>query len=102
MMDAVKGDLMSAAKPASDAAPAALPLLDRFAASLAPAEAESLAAVREYIAWQVNRRGDGFAPDANDDVALRTYLLELRLGGARRAAVEQATAALRRFYAWAR
>ena len=93
---------MSAAKPASDAAPAALPLLDRFAASLATAEAESLAAVRDYIAWQVNRRGGEFAPDANDDVDLRTYLLELRLGGARRAAVEQATAALRRFYAWAR
>jgi two-component system NarL family sensor kinase len=75
--------------------------LDRFAATLAPSESESLAAVRDYVAWQTRRRGAEFAPDPNDDVDLRTYLLELRVGGARREALEKITDVLRRFYAWA-
>jgi len=83
------------------AAPAPAPLLDRFAASLAPDEAGRLAPVRAYLEWQAGRRGVEFTPDANDDVDLRTYLLELRLGGARRGEVEKITAALKRFYAWA-
>jgi two-component system NarL family sensor kinase len=76
-------------------------LLDRFAPILSPDEASHLSAVRAYLAWQASRRAQPFAPDANDDVDIRTYLLEQRIAGATRKALESQIAALKHFYAWA-
>lgn len=76
-------------------------VLARFAATLAPTETTCLAPVQAYADWHAGRRAGEFAPNKNDDVDLRTYLLELRLGGARRSELETVTAALKRFYTWA-
>jgi two-component system NarL family sensor kinase len=76
-------------------------LLDRFAAALSHAEAAHLDAVRGYVAWQAERGEAGFAPSGDDDVDLRTYLLERRIAGTPRDALESIIAALKRFYAWA-
>jgi two-component system NarL family sensor kinase len=76
-------------------------LLDRFAASLAPDEADILPAVRDYTNWQTQRRQSRFTPSADDDVDIRNYLLDLRIAGAGRRKLGQHIAALKRFYAWA-
>jgi len=77
-------------------------LLDRFAVSLDSPDADTLAIVRDYVAWQVGRRGGEFGPGLNDDVDVRTYLLELRIGGAPRKTLEKHLAALKMFYTWAK
>ena len=77
-------------------------LLDRFAASLSPTDAPMQADVRDYVEWQAGRRAAEFAPDASDDVEVRTYLLHLRLAGVERAALNAKAASLKRFYEWAK
>ena len=77
-------------------------LLDRFAASSFSPDAASLAAARDYAAWQASRRGGEFTPGVNDDVDVRTYLLELRIGGGTRKQLEKQAAALKSFYTWAK
>jgi two-component system NarL family sensor kinase len=75
-------------------------LLGRFEAT-AP-EADAREAVRAYVAWQKDRRAGGFAPDTNDDVDIRTYLLESQIAGAGRKKLAGKITALKRFYAWAK
>ncbi|HEY4688215.1 MAG TPA: SpoIIE family protein phosphatase [Anaerolineae bacterium] len=76
-------------------------LLDRFARTLEPADFESLADARDYAAWQATYPAT-FTPSASDDVDLRTYLLELRIGGlgADGVTLPRKIASLERFYAW--
>ncbi|UCC65133.1 MAG: SpoIIE family protein phosphatase [Anaerolineae bacterium] len=77
-------------------------LSDRFAATLAPDESETLADVRHYFAWQDGRQA-AFVPSASDDVDLRTYLLDLRTAsaGTDEGTLRKKIASLRRFYEWA-
>ena len=75
-------------------------LLERFAETLSTAEAETLRHVHDYVEWQAGR-GGSFAPSADDDVDLRTYLLHLRTSGVGRKNQRERVAALRRFYDWA-
>ena len=76
-------------------------LLERFAAALAPEEASSATLVAEYAAWSAGRAGAEFAPSDDDDVEIRNYLLDLRIQGTGRAAIQARLAALKRFYGWA-
>ena len=71
-------------------------LLDRFTAS-AP-DAPTLALIREYVEWQTRRHDDAFTPDTNDDVDIRTYLLEKQLAGDSRTTIKQIVAALKALY----
>jgi serine phosphatase RsbU (regulator of sigma subunit) len=77
-------------------------LLERFAATLAPADAQVLEDVGDYVRWQAGRRA-GFIPGDADDVELRTYLLELRTSRseADHTMLRRKIASLRRFCAWA-
>jgi sigma-B regulation protein RsbU (phosphoserine phosphatase) len=52
-----------------------------------------------YLAWLAGRQPEGLSGD--DDVALRTYMLELRTRGTPRPAMQRTLEALRRLYAWA-
>jgi hypothetical protein len=73
--------------------------LDRFAETLEPSAVETLAHIRDFIAWQSHREGS-FVPTEYDDIPARTYLLELKTGGMSSADQRSRIAALRRFYAW--
>jgi serine phosphatase RsbU (regulator of sigma subunit) len=75
-------------------------LLESFISSLPPSDA-AVSAVRDYFEWQMQQRAVDFIPSADDDVELRTYLLDLRTNGADRAALEEQIAALKQFYHWA-
>jgi two-component system NarL family sensor kinase len=73
-------------------------VLTRFAKTT---DAGTLAHVRAYAEWQTARRAAAFTVTEGDDVALRTYLLELRVAGTPRKTLAATVAALKRFYAWA-
>lgn len=75
-------------------------VLDRFAATLASPEAEVLGHVRRFIEWHADSV-DEFVPGSQDDVALRTYLMQLRIDGTSEESQHEHIAALRRFYDWA-
>ncbi len=77
-------------------------VLDRFAATLSPADARTAEDVRAFVAWQEKRLGSEFVPRDNDDVDVRTYLLDLQTAGASRASIRRTISSLKRFYAWAK
>jgi serine phosphatase RsbU (regulator of sigma subunit) len=54
-----------------------------------------------YLAWTAEHHPEVRPPGVSDDVAIRDYLLHLRLAGADRDALDESLAALRRFYGWA-
>ena len=67
-------------------------MLDRFAESLSVSESDILDAVREYANWRTHDHAETWLPSANDDVAIRTFLLHLRTGDADRATLLAAKA----------
>ena len=75
-------------------------ILDRFAESLGEAEREILTHLQEFIEWYVGR-GNDFVPSSNDDVGLRTYLMQMKMNGVNRKDQRKQIASLRRFYDWA-
>ena len=75
-------------------------ILDQFAETLNPDEMEILAHVRLFVEWHVGSAGE-FVPSSNDDVALRTYLMEMKMNGESMKSQRQQLASLRRFYDWA-
>ena len=75
-------------------------ILTRFAETLNPKEAGTLQHVREYAEAQSNR-GDDFALSLYDDVALRSYLLNMKTSGVSPSERDKRMASLRHFYNWA-
>jgi hypothetical protein len=75
--------------------------VEEFAAQLDSSECETLADLREFVDWRTQAHGGVFAPDAVDDVAIRSYLLHLKLSRGSRSIVQRTIASLKRFYHWA-
>ena len=76
-------------------------VLERFAETLEAEEGrEILAHLQAFIAWYVGE-GKAFVPSQDDDVGLRTYLMQLKMNGVRRREQSRQIASLRRFYDWA-
>jgi site-specific recombinase XerD len=75
--------------------------IERFAAHLAPAESQILADLRDFVDWQTQAQSTMFIPQTVDDVAIRSYLLQLRLSGISRAILQRTITSLKRFYDWA-
>jgi len=75
-------------------------LLKRFALSGRASSAAMLVA-QDYIEWQGQNRHGDFAPSADDDVDLRTYLFFLYANGAAPVALAEQVAVLGQFYQWA-
>jgi serine phosphatase RsbU (regulator of sigma subunit) len=75
-------------------------ILDRFAETLGEEEGEILAHLHEFIEWYVGY-GNDFIPGSNDDVGLRTYLMQMKINGVNRKDQRRQIASLRRFYDWA-
>jgi len=75
-------------------------LLDQFAAQLKSAESNILTDLRDFAKWQTERQGATFIPAAVDDVAIRSYLLHLKLNLADRSTLQRTIASLKNFYDW--
>jgi len=76
-------------------------VLERFAATLSAAETDTLSHLRDYFQWQADHRQAEFEPGADDDVDLRTYLMQLRVQGVDSTSLRRQTDALKQFYGWA-
>src|SRR5262249_7088880 len=72
-------------------------ILERFAESLNPEEKEILSHVQRFIEWHVGSVKE-FIPSRNDDVAIRTYLMEMKMNGTSTRSQHELMASLRRFY----
>jgi serine phosphatase RsbU (regulator of sigma subunit) len=77
-------------------------LVEQFAAQIDSAESQILADLRGFVDARTQAQSRMFIPHASDDVAIRSYLLHLRLSGASRSVLQRTVASLRRFYDWAR
>ncbi len=75
-------------------------ILERFAQTLNPEEKEILSHVQRFIAWHIGSDQE-FIPNRNDDVAIRTYLMEMKMKGVSTKSQREQMASLRRFYDWA-
>lgn len=76
-------------------------VVEQFAAQLEPADSQILADLCDFAAWQTQQQGRAFKPDAIDDVAIRSYLLHLKLSGSSRSILQRTIASLKCFYDWA-
>jgi hypothetical protein len=74
-------------------------ILELFAQNLNLEEKEILRHVEEFIEWHLGPDQE-FIPNRNDDVAIRTYLMEMKMQGASMESQREQIASLRRFYDW--
>jgi hypothetical protein len=75
--------------------------VEQFAAQLDSVDSQILADLCDFDDWQTQRQGRTFIPDTIDDVAIRSYLLHLKLSGGSRSILLRTIASLKRFYDWA-
>lgn len=75
--------------------------VEQFAAQLTSGDRRILADLNGFDEWQTQQQGMTFSPDVIDDVAIRSYLLHLKLTGSSRKILERTVASLKRFYDWA-
>ena len=75
--------------------------VEQFAAQLDSVESQILADLRDFVDWQTQAEGRMFIPQTLDDVAIRSYLLHLKLSGASRSNLQRTISSLKRFYDWA-
>jgi serine phosphatase RsbU (regulator of sigma subunit) len=75
--------------------------VEQFAAQLDSVDSQILADLCDFGDWQTQRQGRTFIPDTIDDVAIRSYLLHLKLSGGSRSILLRTIASLKRFYDWA-
>jgi serine phosphatase RsbU (regulator of sigma subunit) len=75
--------------------------VEQFAAQLDSADSQILTDLCDFDAWQTQQQGRAFLPDTIDDVAIRSYLLHLKLSGSSRSILQRTIASLKCFYDWA-
>jgi serine phosphatase RsbU (regulator of sigma subunit) len=76
-------------------------ILERFAKTLSSEEPEVLDHLRAFIEWYVGRESEFIPSGRDDDVALRTYLMQMKMSGESAKSRREQVASLRRFYDWA-
>jgi serine phosphatase RsbU (regulator of sigma subunit) len=74
--------------------------LEHFAASIPQKDKTILQDVLDYIRWETNQGEYPFNPQASDDVAIRTYLLDCRIRGSNRLVIHRVASSLEHFYTW--
>jgi serine phosphatase RsbU (regulator of sigma subunit) len=75
-------------------------IIEQFAATIDPKDKIILKDVKDYIEWETDHGEIQFTPMVTDDVAIRTYLLDCRIGGASRSILNRIASSLEQFYAW--
>lgn len=76
-------------------------VIQQFAVQLTPPESQVLVDLRNFVDWQTQSQIEMFTPQTVDDVAIRSYLLHLRLSGISESTSQRTVASLKRFYDWA-
>jgi serine phosphatase RsbU (regulator of sigma subunit) len=76
--------------------------VEQFATQVDPVESQTLVDLRDFVDWQTQAQDKTFIPHMVDDVAIRSYLLHLKLSGSTRSILLRTIASLKRFYDWAR
>jgi site-specific recombinase XerD len=76
-------------------------IVEQFVVQLTPAESQILADLRGFVDWHTKSQSEMFIPRTVDDVAIRSYLLHLRLSGISQSILQRTVASLKRFYDWA-
>lgn len=76
--------------------------VEQFAAQLTSADSQILVDLLDFVDWRTQAQGTTFAPHEVDDVAIRSYLLLLKLSGASRSILGRTIASLKHFYDWVR
>lgn len=75
-------------------------VLNRFLNSLPSREKNVSRDVLAYVQWEMDQGSEGFNAEASDDVAIRTYLLDCRVQGKTRGALDRISSSLEQFHAW--
>jgi serine phosphatase RsbU (regulator of sigma subunit) len=75
-------------------------LIKQFSEATGPKGETILQDVKDYINWETHNGESEFAPQATDDVAIRTYLLDCRIRGISHADLNRVVSSLEQFYAW--
>ena len=75
-------------------------LLDHFSATTGQKDKTVLQDVLDYVKWETNQGEYSFNPQASDDVAIRTYLLDCRIKGCNRLVLHRIASSLEYFYGW--
>ena len=74
--------------------------LEQFAASVSQKDKTILQDVMNYVKCETNQGEYPFNPQASDDVAIRTYLLDCRIRGSNRLILHRIASSLEHFYGW--
>jgi len=74
--------------------------LEHFSASTSQKDKAILQDVLDYIKWETNQGEYLFSPQASDDVAIRTYLLDCHIRGCNRLVIHRIASSLEHFYSW--
>jgi GAF domain-containing protein len=77
-------------------------VVEQFAAQFESADSQILADLRDFDEWQTQQQGRPFIPNTIDDVAIRSYLLHLKLSLCSRSILQRTIASLKCFYDWAK
>jgi serine phosphatase RsbU (regulator of sigma subunit) len=75
-------------------------MIEQFTASIDPKERPVLEDIQDFVKWETNQGENPFSPQASDDVAIRTYLLDCRIRGASSSDLNRIASSLEHFYAW--
>ena len=74
--------------------------LENFTESTSQKDKIIIQDVLDFIRWETNQGEYAFKPHANDDVAIRTYLLDCRIRGPSRSILSRIAGSLEHFYSW--
>src|SRR5664280_2343571 len=74
--------------------------LEHYSASTNQKDKTGLQDVMDYSKWETNQGEFPFNPQASDDVAIRTYLLDCRIRGCNRLVMHRIASSLEHFYSW--
>jgi serine phosphatase RsbU (regulator of sigma subunit) len=74
--------------------------ITEFIVSIGLKEKTTLQDVKDFVNWETGQNEQQFLPQASDDVAIRTYLLDCRVRGASRSKLNKIAASLEIFYTW--
>jgi serine phosphatase RsbU (regulator of sigma subunit) len=74
--------------------------LEDFSAATSTNDKAILQDVSDFIKWETNQGEYPFNPQASDDVAIRTYLLDCRIRGCNRLILNRIATSVEHFYTW--